>query len=226
MVQICGGVDYPAAAPRARLPPVDPRSSKLEKMAAAGTAREIAPGEKVPFECRGCGGCCWNVEVPLTDADLSRLSKAVDLAPAAFMKAYGEFSFGTGFLPMAKIRLTPEKHCPFLKANGHCAVHADRPLACRLFPFARIVNEKGEERWFKFSENIHSGCPAGPDTKRRTVPEYLEGEGAPELIRAEARFIEKCRELLAASGPFDLFQTLMSYRERVKTLYGEVWSAE
>lgn len=195
-------------------------------MVASGDAREIAPGEAVPFECRGCGGCCWNVEVPLTDADLNRLAKATDLAPAAFMKTYGEFSFGSGFLPMAKLKLTREGKCPFLKENGHCAVHKERPLACRLFPFARVVNEKGEVRWYKFSESRHAGCPAGPDTRRRTIPEYLSDEGAPELLEAEARFIEKCREILAASGPFDLFRTLMSYRERVKALYGEVWSAE
>jgi len=195
-------------------------------MAASGEAREIAPGEAVSFECRGCGGCCWNVEVPLTDADLRRLAGSLGLSPAAFMKTYGEFSFGSGFLPMAKIRLTAGGRCPFLKDNGHCAVHRDRPLACRLFPFARIVNEKGEERWFKFGESRHSGCPSGPDTKRRTIPEYLEGEGAPELLAAEAKFIEKCRDILATSGPFDLFRTLMDYRKRVETLYGEVWSAE
>lgn len=202
---------------------MDIRSRKLNQMIEGGEAREIAPGERVPFECRGCGGCCRQVEVPLTDADLHRLAGGLGVTPREFMKTHGEFTFGSGFLPMAKIRLNPEGNCPFLADGGLCSVHKHRPLACRLFPFARVLDSLNGERWFKFGESRHTGCLPDKNTRSRTIPEYLEGENAPELLAAEDAFIARCRELLDGSGPFDLFGTLMNYRERVQRLYGEIW---
>lgn len=202
---------------------MDIRTRKLLDMDRAGEAREITPDEKVPFECGGCGGCCHHVEVPLTDHDLRQIAAHFQVTPRDFMARYGEFTAWNGFLPVAKLKFLPNGSCPFLKPNGHCAVHPARPLACRLFPYARIATADGRSRWFKLGESRHSGCPSGPDTPRRTVTEYIESQQAAPALAAEDAFITRCREILARSGPFDLLEELMAFRSRVRELYGDVW---
>ncbi len=199
----------------------DVRSSRLLDMVSSGSAREIAADEQVPFECRGCGGCCWNVEVPLTGHDLRTLAAGTGLDPKTFMDRYGQFTLGSGFLPVARLKLTAAGHCPFLQSDGRCGVHPARPLACRLFPFARIVEADGTVRWFKFGEDRHSGCASGPGTKRRTVGEYLDGEGAAGALEGECEFMDRSRDLIAQGRSFDLLESLFAYRSRIRALYGD-----
>lgn len=79
-----------------------------------------------PCEANGCSDCCHDIEMLLTEADLTRLQAARP----------GEdfwFQADDGFLQLQTREAHGPKPCWFL-VDGRCSVWADRPEGCRLYP--------------------------------------------------------------------------------------------
>jgi Fe-S-cluster containining protein len=83
------------------------------------------------FSCqRGCINCCDQQGfVYLTEDDVKRAAKFVDMKPAAFEERY---IYRTAH--KRRFRKPPEKQCPFLESHG-CSIHPAKPTQCRTFPF-------------------------------------------------------------------------------------------
>jgi len=107
------------------------------------------------FRCTGCGNCCRDLRVPLTDADLRRLTDATGL-PASEIVAWlptdavdliGEpgslvlldHDAGLALMVLAQ----REGACVFLGAHERCGVYDARPDNCRLYPFAASFGRRG-----------------------------------------------------------------------------------
>ena len=108
------------------------------------------------FRCTGCGNCCREPLLPVTDSDLRRLirhtgvraerlvrwcsTQEIDLAdePENFVK-----------LPKGR-RVMTLKHqrggCIFLGSDARCTVYEARPLGCRVFPFDTKFGRDGKLR--------------------------------------------------------------------------------
>jgi Fe-S-cluster containining protein len=100
---------------------------------------------EAPFEFRCHPGlacfnsCCRNKRLGLLPYDVLRLSRALGLGSDAFLARHGtlELEPASGW-PVVRIALADDGRCPFVRADG-CAVYADRPTCCRIYPLARAV---------------------------------------------------------------------------------------
>jgi Fe-S-cluster containining protein len=70
--------------------------------------------------------------------------------------------------------------CVFLDEHG-CGVHADRPLACRLYPLGRIVGANGVEYFVEVEPHPET---AGVYGTNGTVSDYVTTQGIDAYTRA------------------------------------------
>lgn len=111
------------------------------------------------FTCQpGCTKCCdQDGYVYLSEDDICRAAKFVNLSPAAFEARY---IYRTRH--QRRFRKPRAKQCPFLESNG-CSIHPAKPTQCRTFPFWPEIVERR-------------------DTWARTA-RYCPGIGKGELIQ-------------------------------------------
>lgn len=96
------------------------------------------------FECERCGHCCRTIRVPLTEADLRRLTGASRLAAEQIVEwcAPNEIDMEGEPETFAHVRegrrIMVLSHvngaCRFLQ-DERCSVYPHRPTACAAFPF-------------------------------------------------------------------------------------------
>jgi Fe-S-cluster containining protein len=107
------------------------------------------------FRCTGCGNCCRDLRVPLTDADVRRLvdatgrtaSQIVSWLPTREVDLIGEpgslvllnHDAGHALMVLAQ----QEGACVFLDAEERCVAYSARPGNCRLYPFAASFGRRG-----------------------------------------------------------------------------------
>jgi len=127
----------------------------------------------VKLGCDGCHGqasCCRFAEdtITLDPFDLYQLATGENLS---FEQLYGQ-----GLIALSPVQglLLPHLNfsketdsCPFLKSDGLCAIHANRPGLCRLFPLARYF----EEDSLYYILQVHE-CP-NPVTPKVKVKQWI-----------------------------------------------------
>jgi Fe-S-cluster containining protein len=105
----------------------------------------IIGSEHLAFKCNGCGDCCRRFRVALTHRDLSRLVRALGVAPAELVAwlTTDEVDFAAESASFVSLPNGPHlmvlAHaggaCRLLRADGTCSAYSARPLDCRLYPF-------------------------------------------------------------------------------------------
>jgi Fe-S-cluster containining protein len=115
--------------------------------------KPLLPGERFGFRCAPdvpCfNECCRDLNQFLTPYDILRLKNCLGISSGEFLKQYTISYTGpeTG-LPVISLKpdQSAERQCPFVRPEG-CAVYADRPSSCRMYPLARALarsRESGE----------------------------------------------------------------------------------
>jgi Fe-S-cluster containining protein len=136
----------------------------------ASTMRRDA---RFSFACARCGRCCHDQAIQLNGYEIARLARALGLCTTETIAKHttnaGQF-----------LRFGADGACAFLRAKG-CAVHADRPLACRLYPLGREGDAGGEEVFAPLEP--HPQC-AGAWGEEGRVGDYLDGQGAGPFLAA------------------------------------------
>ena len=101
----------------------------------------------IKLGCDGCHGqasCCRFAEdtITLDPYDFYQLATGEGLT---FEQLYGQGLIALGpvqGLLLPHLNFSKEKDaCPFLKTDGLCQIHKNRPGLCRLFPLARYFEE-------------------------------------------------------------------------------------
>ncbi len=107
------------------------------------SGRRVTRDEPFRFRCHpglACfNSCCRDKRLGLLPYDVLRLSRALGVSSDAFLARHAilEIEPGSGW-PVVRIALADDGRCPFVRAEG-CAVYADRPTCCRIYPLARAV---------------------------------------------------------------------------------------
>ena len=120
------------------------------------------------FTCqRGCINCCDQKGfVYLTEDDLRRAAKFMNMTPGAFEKKYVYRTRS-----QMRFRKPREKQCPFLLAHS-CSLHPAKPTQCRTFPFwPELVENRAE--WNRTGEYC-PGIGKGPLIQIGTTMEMAE----------------------------------------------------
>lgn len=103
------------------------------------------PGSRyLKFRCTGCGNCCKDPLLPLTDADVRRIAKHTGDAPGDIVRWVDRHGIDMDDEPEAFVRLRQGKRvmvlrqqggrCRYLGEDDRCSIYSARPLGCRVYP--------------------------------------------------------------------------------------------
>jgi len=141
------------------------------------------------FRCTGCGNCCRDPLLPVTDADLRRIVDLTGLAASEIVRWVDRHGIDLPGEPESFVMLHPGRrvmvlrhargHCRFLGSDDRCTIYEARPLGCRIFPFDPDFNRQGELVRLRMIEA--TDCPYETDgknsvTKLRALHRQTEAE--------------------------------------------------
>lgn len=177
------------------------------------TMLPLSPGETFTFSCSPdvpCfNECCRDLNQFLTPYDIVRLKTALGLSASDFLERYAVIHDGPrSGLPVVALRPQPgpEKKCPFVTPEG-CAVYADRPSACRIYPMARAVarcRETGRiSEHFAVIREAH--CRGHEATRSWQAGQWIETQGLSGYLSINDRFLSIISlKNQCLPGPLDL----------------------
>ena len=125
--------------------------------------------------------CCGDLNQFLTPYDILRLKHRLNLPSDRFLEAYTDCHTGPGTgLPVVTLKTAgpADRTCVFLTPAG-CAVYADRPSSCRMYPLGRVVSRcrtsgKTTERFFLLREPHCRGFDRG---QADTIAGWMAAQG-------------------------------------------------
>jgi Fe-S-cluster containining protein len=104
------------------------------------------------FRCTGCGNCCKDPLLPLTDADMRRISEFTGDRVEEFVRWVDRRGIDMddepeGFVMLRQGKRVPVlRHtrgsCHYLGKDDRCTIYKGRPLGCRIFPFDPTFGKK------------------------------------------------------------------------------------
>ncbi len=117
----------------------------------------MVTGERwLKFRCSGCGNCCKDPLLPLTDQDVLRIAKRTGEEAKDFVRWVDRDGIDMDGEPEAFVRLRQGKRvmvmrhrrggCYYLGEDDRCTIYASRPLGCRIFPFDPSFDKRGKLR--------------------------------------------------------------------------------
>jgi Fe-S-cluster containining protein len=106
------------------------------------------------FRCTGCGNCCRDTIVCITDADVRRISAGTGKSPLAFVRFYGHDEIAMSDNDPSWVRLGRSRRvmalkkiydrCVFLEnSSNRCTIYEHRPVTCRDHPFNLTFSASG-----------------------------------------------------------------------------------
>lgn len=145
----------------------------------------MATGERfLKFRCTGCGNCCKEPILPLTDGDVERIAERTGAAPSDFVRFIDRNAIDMDDEPEAFVRLRQGKRvmvmrqgaggCHFLGADDRCTIYAARPLGCRVFPFDPTFGADGKLRRLKLIQAADCRYELDGDNDPRKIRELQE----------------------------------------------------
>jgi Fe-S-cluster containining protein len=120
------------------------------------------------FRCTGCGNCCRNTLVCITDGDIRRIVDGTGKSPRDFVRFYThdevavarndqlwvKFDGGKAVMGLRAVR----DHCIFLdNETNRCTIYEQRPLTCRDHPFRITFSDNGAIEKISLSRIVK--CP-------------------------------------------------------------------
>ena len=130
------------------------------------------------FSCMRCLQCCHHKKIQVNPYEIARLASNLGISTTECIAHY-TVEEGT------YLKFDDNNTCIFLGSDG-CKVHSDRPLVCRLYPLGRQVNQMGDE-WF-LEVQLEVKCK-GVQSRKATIEEFLEAQGAPVYMLAADNYL-------------------------------------
>jgi uncharacterized protein len=151
--------------------------------------------DTLPLTCSRTGTCCHGKQVLLNPWELLCIAKEKNISPREFQDLYCD-------LGGIRLRFDGNKDalgqsaCSQYIENFGCAVHLGRPLACRLYPLGRQI--QNEEVQYIFEGKAFpclNGCPEVTGLPHLSVGEYLEGQVSKKFENAQDEYLEVMQNL-------------------------------
>ena len=108
------------------------------------------------FRCTGCGNCCKDPLLPLTDADVARIIARTHERAIDIVRFVNRHQIDMDDDPDAFVRLRQGKRvmvlghahggCRYLDSENRCKIYGFRPIGCRVFPFDSSFSKTGALR--------------------------------------------------------------------------------
>lgn len=133
------------------------------------------------FRCTGCGNCCRDPLLPLTDEDVKRISERTGDAPREIVRFIDRNAIDMDDEPEAFAILRQGRRvmilrherggCRYLGSDDRCSIYGARPLGCRIFPFDPSFDKQGKIRRLKLIQATE-------------CPHELDGENDVDALRS------------------------------------------
>lgn len=142
------------------------------------------------YSCHGCGDCCRDFTVQLSEEDLARLHLQ------RWEQRLGE-PVTVEFRGSHFLRQRGDGACIFLQSDGLCRVHAEygfeeKPLACRVFPFSFAPWPNEARVGISFacqSVRENRGAALGSHLEElRLFQRSIDAAERPSVVRLSSRF--------------------------------------
>lgn len=177
---------------------------------------------KLPLTCSRAGSCCYGNRVWLNPWELLSLAKEKGIPVREFRDIHCRYG-GIRLLFNGKADHQGKLACNQYIDNFGCSVHVGRPLACRLFPIARQI-QNGEVCYTHLGSRFPclDACPEVLDLPQLTVAEYLEGQQTELFEQAQDAYLELMQNLADVAfvllldtglGESDDYKTLAAWRK-------------
>jgi Fe-S-cluster containining protein len=102
------------------------KASKIPQQEIDDAAHAIYDKVKSEIDCTQCAYCCKHITPVVSNTDIKRIAKHLELKPETVIKKWFRIDKQMGMV----IKSSP---CPFLK-NKKCSIYDARPLDCRNYP--------------------------------------------------------------------------------------------
>ena len=160
----------------------------------------MATGERFfKFRCTGCGNCCKDPLLPLTDQDVARISERTGDDARKFVRWVDRMGIDMDDEPEAFVRLRQGKRvmimrqgkggCHYLGADDRCTIYASRPLGCRIFPFDPSYTKDGKLRRLKLIQATDCQYELDGDNEPGAV-QQMHTRHETATARYQARIVE------------------------------------
>ena len=194
---------------------------------------------ELPLTCSRAGNCCHGNKVLLNPWELACLAGKKKISAREFRNSYTEWC-GVRLLFNGKVGYNGKQACAQYADETGCSVHIARPLACRLFPLGRQI-QNGETVYMHQGETFPclEGCSEVLNLPYYSVTEYLIEQQTEKWELAQNTYLELVQQLadiafellldsdLAASGDKATLQQwrLMANEtpEQLAKRIGEKW---
>ena len=159
--------------------------------------------DSLPLTCSRAGTCCHGKTVFLNPWELANISKEKKMTPKEFSSEFCEWG-GIKLKFNGESQFKNQSACSQYIENFGCSVHLGRPLACRLYPLGRKI--QNEEAHY-----IHEGkefpcladCPTVTELPQMTVGEYLKDQSTKTYESGQDIYLELVQQL--ADIAFELY---------------------
>lgn len=149
------------------------------------------------YACHRCGKCCHHQRITLAPYEILRLARNLEISTGEFIARH-TVEGGT------ILRFEgAEGACSLLKDDG-CSVHADRPLACRLYPLGGSFSASGPDRFALLQPHPES---AGVYGTEETVGQFVDSQAIGPYLMASSRYVRLFELLLRLLARYLILQT-------------------
>jgi len=164
------------------------------------------------YQCGQCGRCCRDKVITLSPYDVMRMARAAGLSTGEVIARY---TSRRGSL----LRFEADGACAALR-GARCALHAGRPIACRVYPLGIERSVDGES--FVRLEPAEGSLGVYGD--HETIGDFLDDQEVQPYLEAIGRY----QRLIAAFGArldqiadFDRIEPREFYRRAVREALAE-----
>ena len=157
---------------------------------------------ELPLTCSRAGNCCHGNKVLLNPWELACLSSEKKISTREFRNSYTEWC-GLRLLFNGTVGYNGKQACAQYADETGCSVHIARPLACRLFPLGRQI-QNGETVYIHQGETFPclEGCSEVLNLPYYSVTKYLIGQQTERWELAQNTYLELVQ--LLANIAFEL----------------------
>ena len=151
--------------------------------------------DELPLTCSRKGTCCHGNQVFLNPWEIVSLANEKNCSVTEFIENYTD-------LKGLKLRFDGVKNqigkaaCNLYIDDFGCSVHKGRPLACRLFPIGRQIQQNEIQYIYQGTEfPCLNGCSEVLELPKITVNDYLSGQESDLYEQAQDEYLEVMQNL-------------------------------
>lgn len=150
---------------------------------------------KLPLTCSRTGNCCFGKVIYLNPWELLHLAEEKKNTAREFRDLYCDFG-GIRLKFDGKVGWKGQLACSQYVDNFGCSVHLGRPLACRLYPLGRQIQNEEVHYMYQGDEfPCLEPCPEVRELPHFSVGEYLGGQMTEAFEKAQDGYLEMMQNI-------------------------------